>query len=123
MSTPTFPTFHPSAFQRHRQGSSFGTSSSLVLRQLHLVPLIVLPVHRSGNNVANSGAILQVVAFLASLIITGLWIATVFLGFPMPWIAFAVSYVIVNTVVILQGKVIIHSNISEEGFEEEAWFL
>jgi hypothetical protein len=95
----------------------------LVLRQLHLVPPIVLPIYRSGNNVANSGAILQVVAFLARLITTGLWIAAVFLGFPMPWVAFAVSYVIVNAVVIPQGKVIIPSRISEVGFRRRGVVL
>lgn len=94
----------------------------IILKNIALLPVVLSPFPRPGIDLTTGGILLQAVALIASLFVTGIWIASLSFGVPAPWIAMGIGYGIVTVIQLLQGKTVMPPSGGKEGFEDEAWF-
>lgn len=95
----------------------------VILKHIALLPVVFSPFPRPGVDLTTGGILLQIIAFTSSVFVTGMWIASLLLGVPAPWIAMGIGYAVVTGIQLMQGKTVIPPTGGKEGFEDEAWFV
>lgn len=95
----------------------------VILKHIALLPVVFSPFPRPGVDLTTGGILLQIIAFISSVFVTGMWIASLLLGVPAPWIAMGIGYAVVTGIQLMQGKTVIPPTGGKEGFEDEAWFV
>jgi hypothetical protein len=105
-------------------GFILGYDFYLILYFLYLVPSSFFPPHVPGLPVAPYGALIQIVSLLISLALWAMWMATLWFGFPIPWISAAIGAAVIKTLSWLQGDRIIPATLDARSarFTGEAWF-
>lgn len=94
----------------------------LILRNIATLPLVFTPWPLFGIDASIGGLILQVVAFVVSLVISGVLLASLGLGVPAPWIAMGLAWIGLTGIKLAQGKTIIPPRRTNRKFAAEAWF-
>jgi hypothetical protein len=94
----------------------------LILRNIATLPLVFKPWPLPGVDVSFGGSLLQVVALVISLAITGMLLASLGLGVPAPWIAVLLAWIGLAGIKLVQGSTIIPPRGRNEKFAKEAWF-
>jgi hypothetical protein len=102
--------------------SILGSDFRLIISFLCLVPSSFFPPKVPGLPVAPHGTLIQVVSLLISLVLWVMWMATLWLGVPTPWISAIIGAVVIKTMSGMQGDRVIPSTVSGVGFGGEAWF-
>jgi hypothetical protein len=95
----------------------------VILKHIALLPVVLSPFPGPGVDLTAAGILLQIFAFVASVFVTGIWIASLSFGVPAPWIAMGVAYAVCTVIQLMQGKTVIPPTGGKEGFEDEAWFV
>jgi hypothetical protein len=94
----------------------------LILGNIATLPLVFKPWPMPGVDVSIGGSLLQVIALLVSLVITGILLTSLGLGVPAPWIAILLAWIGLAGIKLVQGSTITPPRGRNPKFAKEAWF-